>query len=265
MSASTAPFSVELLRQGLDTRFVGKQIAYYPLVSSTQDAAKAAASLDAPEGAVFIADAQTAGRGRFGRSWHASPGDNLLISILLHPTHATHSKLSIAASLATLDAIAATTGLQARLKWPNDVLINHKKVAGVLVEGVFEGEALQAGIVGIGLNVNMRFADVPPLPYPATSLQQELGQPVSREALARELLMALERWYLNAQAGAAVQDAWRAQLLGLGEQVTVHIGEEAVEGVAEDVDADGRLLLRLEDGTLFPLLAGDVTLRATAD
>ncbi len=265
MSASTAPFSVELLRQGLDTRFVGKQIAYYPLVSSTQDAAKAAASQDTPEGAVFIADAQTAGRGRFGRSWHASPGDNLLISILLHPTHATHSKLSIAASLATLDAIAATTGLQARLKWPNDVLIDYKKVAGVLVEGVFEGDALQAGIVGIGLNVNMRFDDVPPLPYPATSLQQELGQPVSREALARELLMALERWYLDAQAGAAVMDAWRAQLLGLGEPVTVHIGEEAVEGVAEDVDADGRLLLRLEDGTLFPLLAGDVTLRATAD
>ena len=169
MSASTAPFSVELLRQGLDTRFVGKQIAYYPLVSSTQDAAKAAASQDAPEGAVFIADAQTAGRGRFGRSWYASPGDNLLISILLHPTHAMHSKLSIAASLATLDAIAATTGLLARLKWPNDVLIDYKKVAGVLVEGVFEGEALQAGIVGVGLNVNMRFDDVPPLPYPATS------------------------------------------------------------------------------------------------
>lgn len=261
MPEPDAPFSASLLQEGLDTRFVGKTAHYYPLLTSTQDAAREAALGGATEGETFLADEQRAGRGRLGRTWRAPARCGVLLSVLLRPSSIVYPKLFMVASLAVVDAISKVTGLPSAIKWPNDVLLRGKKVAGALVEGEFAGEAPLFAIVGIGVNVNMAPGDFSDLLYPATSLSIELGAPVSREAVARELLRSLEQWYLAAQAGSQVHDSWRAHLSLLGERVTVRSGEEVLSGLAEDVDSEGRLLLRLDNGALVPLVAGDVTLQ----
>ena len=256
----TGELFAETVRKNLPTRFIGQRLVYYYSVASTMTAAREQATQGAPHGTVVAAEMQPAGHGRLGRAW-LSPRGNLPLSIVLYPPPAYLPYLVMAAALALADNVKTVTGLTPALKWPNDLLLSGKKLSGILVESGACGEKTFA-VVGIGLNVNMHVEEYKEIAATATSLADELGRPVSRLALLRELLVQFERRYLMLEAGQEqVFAEWRARLATIGERVRVQAGQEGFEGTAEDVAGDGSLLLRLADGTLRKIAAGDVTLR----
>lgn len=254
--------SAAAILDGLATRYLGRPLHHYPEVPSTQDLAREDARRGAPEGAVHLADHQTAGRGRLGRRWEEPSGSSLLVSIVLRPSQDLYPKLPMLGAVAAARAIEQVAAVETGLKWPNDVLVAGKKVAGVLVEGEFEGDRLVFAVMGIGINVNLDPAAIPDPVYPLTSLRHETGVEVSRVALARSLFHALEQGLDRARSGEPVEEEWRARLLTLGRRVRVRTADGVDEGVAADVRADGSLVLRHDDGTSAVLRAGDVTLQA---
>ena len=254
--------------------WLGREIDYRARVDSTNDQLMAVGEAGADEGAVMVADVQTAGRGRLDRTWHAPVGTCLLMSMLFRPPgpFATYApRTTMACSLAVLDAIEATTGLTLALKWPNDVIAEDEeeprgwaKVAGLLSEIGMRLEQPDFLVVGVGLNVNLPKAYLADLAPGATSLLALAGYPVSRVQLLDRLLAAAERRYDALRAGEEDPfEAWRSALAWLGEEVDVHTPTGVVRGVAEDVDAYGRLRVRLPDGLRHTFTAGDVSLRRT--
>jgi BirA family biotin operon repressor/biotin-[acetyl-CoA-carboxylase] ligase len=208
---------------------------------------------------VVVTGKQTAGRGRLKRTW-LTPENGLAFSIVLYPAAAQLPGLIMAASLAVVQAIEGLTGLKAGIKWPNDILFNGKKVCGILIENSIKGEKILA-VIGIGINVNLRFTDYPDIAATATSLYSELGREVSRLELLRRVLTELEPLYLSVASGDAVFNRWRDSLVTLGQKVTARSDESVYQGVAESVARDGGLLIRRADGSLTKVVAGDVTLR----
>lgn len=258
--------SVESIKKGLTTAFVGRRIIYHRSIGSTNDVAKELAAQGTPEGTLVIADEQTAGKGRLGRRWLAPPGTSLLISLLFRPELAVHQaqRLTMICSLAVVEAIEAVTGLAAAIKWPNDIVVQGKKAGGILTELGATGERLDYVVVGLGLNVNLDFGAVEAmgeLAATATSLSQERGQEVSRLALLWRILENIESRYQRLQAGELPHDEWASRLLTLHNHVVVDTPQGVVEGWAEGVDADGALILRTYCGERQRVLAGDVTLR----
>ena len=251
---------MEHITSGLNTQVIGRTVRYFPLVDSTQNAAREAAHVGAPEGATFVADEQRIGRGRMGRPWVAPAGSSLLLSVVVRPTLERYQRLSIIAALATAEAIEMETRLTVELKWPNDCLIDGKKTGGILVEGEFAGEAPNFAVIGIGINVNLDPAAVPSPRYQVTSLSRETGAPVSRVRLGQRLLERLEQHYLHT-AQNETHRLWQSRLTTLGRRVTVLAGDTTITGTAENVDALGALLLRTEDGDLRALTAGEVTIQ----
>ncbi len=158
-------------------------------------------------------------------------------------------------------AIEKTTGLTCQLKWPNDVLIENKKVCGILLESQTDTYSVDYAVIGIGINVNMKTTDYPEIASFATSLADELGKEVSRLVLLRNLFIEIEKLYLRLQAGESLLEEWRKQLITLGKNVRVRLNEDVFEGVAESLADDGSLLLRCPDGSLMKFMAGDVTLK----
>lgn len=235
--------------------------------------ARAAADASAAEGQVLVAEEQTAGRGRLGRSWVSAPDASLTFSVLLRPATipaARRGWLTLLAGVAVASAVRAVTGdavtdkpVEAVLKWPNDVLVGEHKLAGILAEQSPDGTAV---VVGIGINVAAPAADLPvsPAGLPATSLAVE-GATVSREALLAEVLRQFERWYVTFRsdpdpARTELLEAYRPLCVTLGQQVRVELpGDNLVTGVARDIDLDGHLLIADEVGGLpMAISAGDV-------
>src|SRR3990172_3874427 len=175
--------SAQAIREGLKTRFIGQRVLYYPSLTSTMEIARGAVGQGAEEGTVIIADEQTAGRGRVKRTWLA-PRGNIALSVVLHPTLSNLPSLIMLASLAVVHSIESVTGLKAQIKWPNDVLINGKKMYDILIENEIQGNTVTA-IIGIGIDVNLRLADFPEVQSIATSLSDELGRQVPRLNLIR--------------------------------------------------------------------------------
>jgi BirA family biotin operon repressor/biotin-[acetyl-CoA-carboxylase] ligase len=165
------------------------------------------------------------------------------------------------AALAVLYTIEKATGLHCQLKWPNDVLINNKKVCGILLESHVVADFVDYAIIGIGINVNMKLADYPEIASIATSLADEVGEGVSRLTLLHNLFQEMEKLYLRLQAGESILAEWRNNLVTIGKKIHVRSGDEVFAGTAESVADDGSLLLRCDDGTLVKFMAGDVTLR----
>jgi BirA family biotin operon repressor/biotin-[acetyl-CoA-carboxylase] ligase len=252
--------SAASITRDLGTRFVGQSVIYYPSLTSTMEAARQEARQGAVEGTVIVADEQTAGRGRLKRAW-VSPGGNIALSIILYPSLAYLPSLIMLASLAVVRSIDAVTGLKSQVKWPNDVLINGRKVCGILIESDVQGNTVNYITMGIGVNINLRLADFPEILPIATSLSDELGRGVLRLSVIRCLLVEIERLYLDLSAGGSVYEEWRDSLVTLGKRVRATTGETIYEGVAESVDRDGSLWLRGLDGSLTRIVAGDVTLR----
>jgi len=252
--------SPEAITRDLETRFVGQKVIYYTSLTSTMEVARQEAQQGVVSGTVIVADEQTAGKGRLKRAW-LSPGGNIALSIILYPSVANLPSLIMLASLAVVHSIEAVTGLKSQVKWPNDVLINGKKVSGILIENDVQGNIVNYTIIGIGINVNLRLADFPDTLPIVTSLGDELGRDVSRLSVIRCLLIEIERLYLALSAGGSVYEEWRDSLVTLGKRVRATTGETIYEGVAESVARDGSLLLRGLDSNLTKIVAGDVTLR----
>jgi BirA family transcriptional regulator, biotin operon repressor / biotin---[acetyl-CoA-carboxylase] ligase len=250
----------------LKTRNLGRRLLFFPQLGSTNAHLMELAAQGEPEGTVVTTDEQTAGRGRFGRTWEAPPGRGLLFSLLLRPKGGLPdaSRLSLIAALAVRHAIEPATGLSATLKWPNDVLLNGKKVCGLLGETTTStgSGGVPALILGIGLNVNQVPEDFPQeFRSQATSLRIETHKEHSRTLLLRKFLEDFEGLYaLSEQRGFPhFLDEIRQASAILGKRITVQAGFQAVEGTAYDLDEEGRLLLRLDSGSLTILASGEVT------
>jgi BirA family biotin operon repressor/biotin-[acetyl-CoA-carboxylase] ligase len=248
------------IKRNLGTELIGKKVIAYPSLSSTNDIARREAKKGAREGTVVLAEEQTAGRGRIKRAW-LSPKGSIALSIILHPTPTQLPFLIMVASLAVAHCLEKVSGLETQIKWPNDVLINNKKVCGILIESDVKGKAVDYAIIGIGINVNLLPTDFPEIAATATSLSRELGKELSRRELIRCLLVEVENLYLALPEGDIVFREWRDRLVTLGKEVKVSSGKTSYKGVAESVASDGSLLLRQPDGHLMKIVAGDVSLR----
>lgn len=244
----------------MSDRIVGRRVIRLGVVGSTMDEAARLAAEGAPEGTVVVAEAQTAGRGRGGRPWYDAPGASLLLTVLLRPDVPVPRSglLSLSTGMAVAEAIEATTGLDPRLKWPNDVWLgDERKVAGVLVTGRIGAGGIEHVLVGIGINVS-----TPPdeLPEGATSLAGEAGRPIDREVLLEALLDRLDARYREFVAGLGRPplDDWRRRAALVGEAVAIEVAGMAKRGLFLGIDDDGALLLRRPDGTVEAIVAGEL-------
>ena len=253
--------SEKAIQGGLNTRFIGQVARFYSSIPSTMDAARALAQEGAPEGTIVVAVEQTSGRGRLERPWRSPPGGSILLSALLKPSTAEASRLTMVASLAVSQSLEETLGLAAAIKWPNDVLVRGKKIAGILVESHLRDGETAFCIVGIGVNVNFDPALLGDVIYPATTVSAELGRSVPLLPLLQAILERFEDLYLRVKGGWPVHEQWQQRLETIGKQIRV-TGIDRVEyGLAEGVTEDGSLILRRSDDTATTILAGDVTLR----
>jgi len=230
------------------------------------------------EGSVVLTDNQTAGRGRQGRRWVGVPGRNVLSSILLRPLFPPHL-LVMLASLAVVDSIAETCHIHATIKWPNDVLIGERKVAGILIETSHDLAGRLVAVLGIGVNVNGRVEELSEyylsdrqasLITTATTLETVYGHEVSREVFIARMLLHVEKSYLALQqestsgrviskpASRLIRERWRGQLSTLGRTISVQQGDSKISGVAEDVNDNGELLLRRHSGEVVTITWGNV-------
>ncbi len=248
----TGGFGADAIRRCVRGRF-GTPLRWLPEVGSTNDVALRWASDAAPEGALVVADHQTAGRGRWGRGWVSAPGQLLQFSLVLHPRvePSALGLLSIAAGLACADAIEDLTDLPARVKWPNDVVIGGRKVAGILIETLFESGVLKAAVLGMGINIGWTRDDVPPeIAERATSLAIETGRPPPREELLASVLSAVERRYAEVEAAPDLLLAFATQRSDvIGRDVTIRFLDGAtLQGRATRLLQRGELEVETEQG-----------------
>lgn len=255
-----AELSAEIISDGLQTKFVGRNLLYYPGVISTMSLARREAQNGAAEGTVVVAGEQTGGIGRLERIWHSPPG-NVALSLVLRPKLEELATMVMLASLAAADAISSVTGLEADIKWPNDLLLGGKKVCGILMTSEVRAGLVDHVVIGIGLNVNMKMADFPDIRDIATSLAGELGRETGLPEMLRALLEKLEYYYLRLPDRDAIFQRWQGKLVTLGKRVTATWGTASYQGVVETVSPDGSLTLRRDDGVTVTVVAGDVILR----
>jgi len=241
----------------------GWRVLHFPEIDSTNEEARRRALADDGGELAIYADRQTAGRGRRGRAWVSREG-NLFLSCLLLPKvgPARAAELSFATAIALHDALAMVTGQGARfqLKWPNDLLLDGAKVAGILLESATGRHGgLEFLVIGLGVNL----ADFPAeTPYPATSVAATLGLAITPREMLAAFLPRLSHWILvwEREGFAGIRDAWVARAAGLGERITVRLTQETLEGVFAGLRLDGALDLRLDNGLSRAVTAGDVFL-----
>ena len=255
----------DLLARLGKTKIIGRDIHVFEQTTSTNDVIEKLARDGVKEGVVVFAESQTRGRGRLGRKWISPAHKGLWFSILLRPDLRPQetTQLTVASATALRRAIQSETGLKPEIKWPNDILIRGKKVAGILTELSAEVDRVKHIILGIGVDVNLNANEFPPeLRKTATSLKIEAGETVSRAELAVAILRELDFDYARICGGKfpAVADEWESGCATIGKNVTVHIGERKIHGRAESLGDDGALLLRTEHGRLETITGGDVTL-----
>lgn len=249
------------INRGLNTKILGKKIFYSDSVTSTMDVAMRLGLEGAGEGTLVVAESQTQGRGRLGRSWFSPKYKGIYFSLILRPRIAPSgaSMLTLLCAVSLCEAIKAVTGLEAKIKWPNDILLAHKKLGGILTELSAEMDAVNFVVLGAGLNVNN---DKKSLISGATSLKEQKKEEVNRIVLLQEALRAMEANYsiFQKQGSGPVLDKWRAYNMTLGRRVKVFARNEHVAGEAFDIDRDGGLLVRKDSGVIEKVMAGDVHL-----
>jgi BirA family biotin operon repressor/biotin-[acetyl-CoA-carboxylase] ligase len=255
----------DLLARLGKTKVIGRDIRVFEQTTSTNDVIEKLARDGVKEGVVVFAESQTRGRGRLGRKWISPAHKGLWFSILLRPDLRPQetTQLTVAAATALRRAIFSETNLQPEIKWPNDILIGGKKVAGILTELSAELDKVRYIILGIGIDVNLDAGEFPTeLEKMATSLKIEAAETISRAELATTILRELDFDYARICAGkfAAVADEWEENCTTIGKSVAVQIGDRNIRGRAESLDDDGALLLRTEHGHLERITGGDVTL-----
>lgn len=254
----------DLLSRLGKTRVVGRDIRVFQETTSTNDVIEKLARDGVKEGAVVLAESQTKGRGRLGRKWMSPARKGLWFSVLLRPRMRPQAitQLTIASATALVRAIRHQTGITPEIKWPNDILIRGKKVAGILTEMTAELDQVKRVILGIGVDVNLSANEFPAdLRKQSTSLKIETGDTVDRAELAVAILRELDHDYARICSGEfeAVADEWEERCETIGRDVAIQVGERRVHGCAESLDADGALLLRTLHGHLERIIGGDVT------
>ena len=249
------------LSWNLSTRRVGRRIHCYDTTDSTMDVAHRLAAAGEPEGSVVVAEAQGRGRGRMGRTWISPKGKGIYLSVILRPDlHlAEISKITPVAAVAAARAVESGTGLKPEIKWPNDLLIGGKKIAGILTELNAELNRVNYVVIGLGLNVN---TPADRLPAQGTSLAHELGERVDRLQLARGLLAHLHTTYAQfLESGMEpILESWRGFAGFLGRRIRVALDGRMLDGQAIDVDPSGALLVRTDTGLVESVSAGEVLL-----
>lgn len=258
---NTVPAEVAEALARLQSRMgaFANRIIWYPEIASTNDVAAQLAERGAAEFTVVAADAQTAGRGRHGRVWASPAGAGLYVSIVLRPPAYVSPLLTLAAGVALSEGIVAATGLDTHVKWPNDVYVNDRKLAGILAEAGSSAGGVPHVVIGCGINVTPA-AYPPDVAMRATSIEIELGRPVDRGLVLAECLAALAARYadLNGRRSADVLRAWRGRAARTFGRRIEWDGSDAVRvGIAEDVDDTGALLVRTDSG-VERLISGEI-------
>jgi BirA family biotin operon repressor/biotin-[acetyl-CoA-carboxylase] ligase len=251
------------IKAQLETKLIGSEILVFEETASTNDVVEHLAKSGAREGLVVFAESQTRGRGRRGRTWISPRAKGLWFSVLLRPAlpPTAASRITVAAGVAVARAIRETCGVDARIKWPNDVTVNGRKLAGILTELRAEADEILLAILGIGIDVNCGQEDFPKeLAGVATSLELETGSAQDRVALAAQVLTDVDECYGAALTDfEAVADEWAKLCTTLGRHIVVTMGQRRIEGFAQALDSDGALLLRRDSGQMERILGGDVT------
>jgi len=252
------------LNRLLEGKTIGKRIYVLGEVDSTNRYAAELAREGAEEGEVVIADSQSRGRGRLGRTWQSPPGRNIYVSVILRPSirPADSPLITLTAGVAVAEALSAYCADAVTLKWPNDVMIRGKKICGMLAEMKLRGAEIDFIVVGIGININMKKADFDEPFKTATSLRIELDRDVSRADVTVKLLGSFEKWYgvLMKEGFAPVREKWISLSGILGREIHVHSGDKIEKGRAAGFDEDGALLLLDEAGRTRRIISGDVVL-----
>lgn len=250
------------IKAGLGTEILGREVISYAQTGSTNDVALELADNGMQEGTLIIAEFQTGGRGRRKRKWLSPTGTSILASLILRPDIMAHEAQSITliSAAAVAQAIRSITQLPALIKWPNDVIINDRKVSGILVELRTEGSTVNFVVVGIGVTVNLPVNLFPSeIMDVATSLSHELGHNVSRIALLQEILRQLEQRYVKVKERRidGIMAEWKALSATIGRQVRVTLPRRIIRGQALDIDAGGALLIRASTGQIQRIAADD--------
>jgi BirA family biotin operon repressor/biotin-[acetyl-CoA-carboxylase] ligase len=270
MSASDFPddsagraLSLVELRQGLAAKRLGGIFHYFPELDSTNIYARQLAENGAREGEIVIAEAQTQGRGRLGRRWQSPPFANLYFSVILRPqlppAHA--PQITLMAAVALAETVESFIRQSSTIKWPNDILVGGKKLAGILTEAACDSERLHYVILGVGVNLNYRLAAMPDeIRARATSVAELNGKSVSRESFLRRLIHDLDRCYgeLEEAGFSSLAPRWEAHFGLRGQRVRVENFDQNVTGWARGIDRDGALLVEDELGAVKRVIAGDV-------
>ncbi len=259
------------IQSGLKTNIIGNKIIHFDSIDSTNDKAKEYALQGIKEGLVVTAEEQVKGKGRKGRTWASPKGTGIWMSILLRPDILPYQapKFTLLAAVAVVKSIREETGLLAQIKWPNDIIINKKKVCGILTELNAELDRINYIILGIGINVNQQKKDFPEeVKKRAISLFQAKEEKVSRQSLVRKILESLEKYYLNfikKEDFSPVLEEWKQFSCNLGREVRAMLKGEEIRGIATDITEEGALLIRTQEGKLVEISYGDVSVRGIYD
>ncbi|MDQ2086377.1 biotin--[acetyl-CoA-carboxylase] ligase [Herbivorax sp. ANBcel31] len=249
---------------------LGKNAIYFPQIESTNNYAKKIAQEGCEEGTVVIADSQTAGRGRMGREWSSTDKKGILMSVVLKPKVAMEELqiITLAASVAVVEAIKELTGIDFGVKWPNDIILDGKKICGILTEASMEMDRVNFVVLGIGLNVWHKKEDfLDELKEKATSLSIYMGQKsdiiIRRSELIKAILIKLEKVYDEINRGCldSIIQLWKKHSVTLGKEVSILIKGEQHKGIAQDITNQGKLIVKCVDGTRKEVLSGEISVR----
>ena len=258
-------WNLEVLEKSLAGKFIGRPLYYYPEIGSTNDEAFRLGIAGAPEGTAVIADSQTKGKGRLQRVWHSPPGSNIYTSILLRPNYSPDQapQISIAAGVAVAEIINEYCPGQVQLKWPNDVLLNKKKVCGILAQMKTSADVIDFVVVGMGINVNIGYNQLPQdIRTIATSLAIETGREIARLELIISLYENLAKWYkeLTQRGFDAIKEKWLNLAPMINQDVQIMFRNGGVRGKALGLDDDGSLIILTANNETVKVSAGDATI-----
>lgn len=255
--------SADSIRLHIKSNVLGQQIYYYDCLESTQKVANELANSTGVEGTIVVADEQTSGRGRLARQWHSAKGTGIWMSIILKPNIPIHQapKLTLLTAVAVVQGIKETTGITAQIKWPNDILLNGKKICGILTEMQAEADGIHSVVIGVGINVNQLLEDFSQeIREIATSLLIEGGKTVLREELICSVLKKLENLYQTFQRDgfSSIKTLWESHAINMGKMITATTPQGRVTGIALGITEDGVLLLKDSHNHVHSIYSADI-------
>ena len=264
--------NVPVLKDSLSETVFGKEIIFFDELDSTNSKASSMAIAGAPEGTVIIADSQLAGRGRMGRQWHSPSGKGIWLSVILRPNLPAHmvQLITLAASLAVAQAIERVTGAEPGIKWPNDVLLDGKKVCGILTEMNTEIDKVKHIVLGVGINFSQQPEDFPSeILESAVSILMHIKnndkhfKNYTRNDIIREVLISFDKCYENLLVGrgSTIVEGWKDYSATIGKRICVHDRERKYFGKAADIGQDGSLILETDDGEIKTIVSGEISIR----